>query len=89
MSDYIEHASEIVHGAMFGLTTPAMVRAIVSDLDSNGLLATPAHDAAVLREAMASMEDEDGREWPFNGLDEMLRWLGERADAIEREGGVS
>ena len=27
---------------------------------------------------------EDGREWPFNGLDEMQRWLRLRADQTEK-----
>lgn len=49
-----------------------------------GRLATLEYDASVLREAATAMEDEDGREWPFNGLDEMQRWLRLRADRIER-----
>ena len=38
--DVTERARQIVTGAMFGLTTPMMVDAIVSDLDAAGLLVT-------------------------------------------------
>ena len=38
-----------------------------------------------LHEAASAMEGEDAREWPFSGMDEMQRWLSERADQIEKE----
>ena len=42
-----ERAAEAIERAMFGLTTPSMVAAIVAELDSAGLLVSPERDAAV------------------------------------------
>lgn len=93
-----ERARRIVSGAMFGLTTPMMVDAIVSDLDAAGLLVTPEHDAAVaakaLREAAddvrATLNVDQSRpltiEQAMHAVD---FWLRGRADRIGREAGES
>lgn len=39
--------------------------------------------AEALHEAAAAMEGEDEIEWPFNGMDEMRRWLSLRAAEYE------
>ena len=50
-----ERARRIVSGAMFGLTTPMMVDAIVSDLDAAGLLVSPAREAEVRADERAKV----------------------------------
>lgn len=91
--DVTERARQIVSGAMFGLTTPMMVDAIVSDLDAAGLLATPEHDAAVAAKALREAADEMRHIFLHKGTTLGMPaddWLLDRADSIERrEGGAS
>lgn len=60
--DVTERARRIVSGAMFGLTTPMMVDAIVTDLDAAGLLVTPERDAAVAARALREAADRLNRD---------------------------
>lgn len=96
MSEYIERAaevidraSEVVAGAMFGLTTPSMLLAVVTDLYAEDLLVTPEHDAAVaakaLRDAAEYDHEDHATEIALGGIDYVRGWLAARADRIERE----
>ena len=86
-----ERARQIVTGAMFGLTTPTMVDAIVSDLADAGLLVTPEHDAAVavktLREAAGDMDDTDDPDAIHVNNGDIDKWLRARADRIKPRSG--
>lgn len=70
--DVTERARQIVTGAMFGLTTPMMVDAIVSDLADAGLLVTPEHDRQTSRLAWSEGfgagrgADHNPMWWPRN-----------------------
>ena len=95
-AEVIERASEIVSGAMFGLTTPSMVLAIVTDLYAHDLLASPEHDAAVaaraLRQVADALDAEDSNEWANDADWEAVRIIGlirDRADLYERDGATS
>lgn len=99
--DVTERARQIVTGAMFGLTTPMMVDAIVSALADAGLLVSPGHDAAVAAKALREVADEVGQMLADDSGCELnaemlasmrdpkhlMAWL--RVRASEREGGAS
>ena len=86
----IDRAAEVITRTMFGLITPSMSRNIADDLHAAGLLATPAHDAAVaakaLREAADGFSDPDDPCHHSEPLNEVADWLRDlAADAEKRK----
>ena len=94
----IDRAAEVITRTMFGLITPSMSRNIADDLHAAGLLATPAHDAAVAAKALREAADDahhidpewESALWIAHHRKErggvyvpVPDWLRERADRIE------
>lgn len=88
-----ERARRIVSGAMFGLTTPMMVDAIVSDLDAAGLLASPEHDRKVAAHTFRWAADQMEPAGPplpgamRHGWSAAVKTLRDLADESDRKAG--